>query len=435
VPTELSTDTRPEPAAPTTRRPPRAPHLRLAYLVTSYPAVSHTFILREIRGLRARGVDVQVISVHGADRADEHLTAAERAERRATEYVLARSKRSILATHVATLFRRPRTYVRGLWKAMGWSRLDLRRSARDLAYFAEAVIVWEVMRRGGLHHVHAHFCSHLAAAVARVFPVTFSATIHGPVELEDRRYRGLAAQIAAAEFLCPTSRYARSALMLESRAEHWPKLVPIELGVPVGEYAPAARAGRPGPLRIICVGRLDAQKGHHVLLGALQALRDGGRSVLVHLVGDGSLRAELEEAAARRGLGGTVVFLGALNAEEARHVFAAADAFVLASLAEGMPVALMEAMALGLPCVATAVGGTPELLRDGVDGLLVPPADEQALAAALARLVDDAELRARLGASARARVVDAYDFDDKVDELHSEFAARLGASRGAAARV
>ncbi|HVY78141.1 MAG TPA: glycosyltransferase [Solirubrobacterales bacterium] len=148
---------------------------------------------------------------------------------------------------------------------------------------------------------------------------------------------------------------------------------------------------------VLTAARLDEQKGHDVLLRAAVALPE----VRFALAGDGPLRAQLEAEAARLGVAGRIKFLG--RREDVPQLLAACDVFALPSLYEGSSLAVLEAMAARRAVVSSAIGGTAELIADGVDGVLVAPGDDAALATALQRLVGDAALRERLGAGARER--------------------------------
>jgi len=167
-------------------------------------------------------------------------------------------------------------------------------------------------------------------------------------------------------------------------------------------------------------------------VAAVDRLARAGRAVRLRVVGDGPDRAALEHDVAARGLAGHVVFEGAVNQDRIRALYAQADAFALASFAEGIPVVLMEAMAMEIPCVTTCITGIPELVRDGIDGLLVAPSDDEALAAALGRLMDDAALRRRLGEAGRRRVEEKYDLSRNTDRLAEIFRRRLARGEAAA---
>lgn len=148
----------------------------------------------------------------------------------------------------------------------------------------------------------------------------------------------------------------------------------------------------------------------------------------LRLVGDGPDRQDLESTIVTRGLEGHVTLEGNCNQDRVQAFYRETDLFVLASFAEGIPVVLMEAMAMELPCVATWITGIPELIRHGIDGWLVPPADEEQLADAIAKLMDDPELRRKLGRSARIRVQEKYDLERNTERLAEIYRRRLASS-------
>jgi glycosyltransferase involved in cell wall biosynthesis len=188
----------------------------------------------------------------------------------------------------------------------------------------------------------------------------------------------------------------------------WGKLEVTRLGVDASLYSPPTRAV-PVTIEILTVGRLAAVKAHRVLIDAMARLVRQGLNVRLRLVGDGAERTALESQAASLGLSDRIVFEGWQNQQRVHAFYCQADVFALPSFAEGIPVVLMEAMAMEIPCVATRITGIPELICDGEDGLLVTPADTEDLAAALARLASDPGLRRRLGAAGRQRVIAEYD--------------------------
>jgi glycosyltransferase involved in cell wall biosynthesis len=261
--------------------------------------------------------------------------------------------------------------------------------------------------------------------VRTVFGFGYSLTVHGPDEFYDADRQMLAEKIRAADFLCCISSFARSQLMMLSPYEHWSKFVVSPLGVDPEIFAPKPERAAPETFEILCVGRLTPAKGQHILIDAVERLTHEGRRVRLRLAGSGPDEASLREHAVRSAAGECVVFEGAINQDRIRDFYAAADAFCLPSFAEGVPVVLMEAMAMELPCVTTHIAGIPELIRDGIDGLLAPPSDLDALANSLARLMDDAELRQRMGKSGRARVVEHFDLRRSVERLARIFAERV----------
>ena len=210
-----------------------------------------------------------------------------------------------------------------------------------------------------------------------------------------------------------------------SDVAEWEKFELTPLGVDLAVFTPRPVRPHSSPFTILCVGRLVPAKGQHILLAAVERLVKAGRQVRLCLVGDGPDRARLEEQVKVQGLEAYVAFAGAVNQDRIRALYAEADVFALASFAEGIPVVLMEAMAMSIPCVTTYITGIPELIRDGIDGLLVSPSDDAALAEAIARLMDDPALRQRLGEAGRCRVQDKYDLNRNTAALAALFRQRL----------
>ncbi|HEY6346241.1 MAG TPA: glycosyltransferase family 4 protein [Bryobacteraceae bacterium] len=401
--------------------------MRLAYLLSQYPTVTHTFLLREIRTLRDSGLDLQVISVRGCDRPDHLLSPQEREERERTYVVLEESFGSVVWTHLGILINSPRRYLAGAVYALRLAGLDLRKMFWNLMYFGEAVLVGARAQRVGVGHLHCHFSSTVALLVARVFPLTFSVTIHGPDEFIDTNGYFLPQKIAQSLFLCAISNYSRSQLMRASEPQDWDKLEVARLGVDLNVFHPPPYREQRDFFEILSVARLAPVKGHRIMVAAISELvREGRRSIRLRMVGDGPQRIDLEREIAEQGLGEYIRLEGACSQDRVLAFYEQSDAFVLSSFAEGVPVALMEAMAMELPCIATWVNGIPELIRHGVDGWLIPPSEPAELAAAIRELMDDPGLRRRLGKSARQRVVEKYNLGRNVACLAEIFRRRLG---------
>jgi len=394
--------------------------LRLAYLVSQYPAISHTFILREIRDLRSAGFDIQVISVKPPDRPIEQLTEEEREEFNRTRVVKS-GWLGILGVQLVEFSTRPLRYLSGLAAAMGMAGWDLRSLARHMAYFAEAVVAGRWMQESAIRHVHSHFASTVAVLAARVYGLKLSLTIHGSDEFIDPEGFGMAKKVAASSLIVAISQFGRSQIMRFSAPRDWDKIEVVPLGVDPDIYSPRPFRAQPEKFEILSVGRLAPVKGVPILLAAIEKLVRDGRRVRLRLAGDGPSRKSLEEEAARRGLSEHVRFEGSLKAPAVLALYRETDIFVQSSFAEGVPVVLMEAMAMEIPCVATRITGIPELIHDGIDGLLVTPSSVDELADAIVRLMDDAGLRRRLGESARRQVSEHYNLSANVGKLASIF--------------
>jgi colanic acid/amylovoran biosynthesis glycosyltransferase len=413
---------------PAASRPEPAAALRLAYLVSRYPAVSHTFILREVLALRRLGATVAVASVNEPDRPAERMTPDERAEARAAYCLKRDGLAGVWRAARHCVVRHPRGCLRALLKSLTLGR-GLRR-LYALAYCAEAMMIVRWMQVCGLQHLHVHFATagaNVGLLAREIAPIGLSLTVHGPDEFDDVRGQHLAAKLRAADLVVCISQFARSQLMRLSDYPQWRKLHVCRLGVAI----PAElRARLPGATaRLLCVGRLAPAKGQHVLLDACARLRDEGRAFSLTLVGQGEDGPSLRERVRTLELQDCVQFVGALNEAEVRAALAQADAFVLPSLAEGIPVVLMEAMAAGVPCISCPVNGIPELIADGGNGLLAPPGDAEALARRIGALLDDPLAGARFVVAGRQRLRDAFDLEQNVARLAALFAT-LPRARG-----
>jgi len=378
--------------------------VRLAYLLSHYPRASQVFLQREVLGLRARGVEVLTVSVR---RPVDLLSDVDRAEAATTLWLAPLPVVPALRAHARALARHPGAYAAGLRRA--FADAPPGRRAIQGVYWLRAILLWDLLRRRRVEHVHAHFAtnaSDIALLVARFGraagegPRSFSLHLHGPTDFFEIAANRVALKAREASGVLCISDYARAQTLAWVEPERWDRVHVARYGVPVPP-ARAVVARADGPLRILTVGRLAGVKGQVVLLEAFAAL--GGDAEL-DVVGDGPLRDELPRRAVALGIADRVRFHGALGHDRVAALYARADVFCLPSFAEGLPVVVLEAMAAGLPVVTTAITGVPEAIADGEDGLLVRPGRADELRAALARLLGDPSLRARLGAAARVRI-------------------------------
>ena len=422
-------DTRPQSVAAT---------LRIAYLLSRYPAVSHTFFLHEVLGLRARGLHIETASINAPDRALTDLPELEAVEAATTLYLKAGSKPALIGRVLAICATHPGVLLRGLRRLIAIRGLTLRQRAFWLFYLAEALLLGRWIRERRLTHLHVHFGGAVASVgmlAASAWRIPYSITIHGPEELLNVDAYRLRDKVDQASFVLCISDFCRSQLYQLTDPATWHKFHVVRLGVDPMSLTPQTRSGTSGAgpalstsartLELVCVGRLVPAKGHRILLEALHILRERRVRLHVTLIGDGPERLSLEQYVQGQGLTHAVHFTSALSHAQAITHVARADIFALASFAEGIPVALMEAMALGVPCVSTTIAGIPELIRDGRDGLLVPPANALALADALESLIVDPNLRRSLAHSARQRVISLYNLPLNQELLAQTFEAHL----------
>jgi glycosyltransferase involved in cell wall biosynthesis len=407
-------------------------------VVSRFPAITETFILDELRELRARGVEVEVLPLLGARGGEVH--AAFRELKGRTHYHATLSL-ELAAAQLHWLRRRPRALLSAWGRALRATAPSRKLLVRAPLVLLKAALLARRAEAMGAGHVHAHWATHPALAAWTVSALTgipYSFTAHAHDLYVDRAM--LREKVRDAAFVVTISEFNRRFLEEVCGADARGKVHVVRCGVDLREFAPAPRRAPPVPT-FACVASLRPYKGHAVLLDAVARLRAGGLAVRVVLVGDGPLRRELEGRIARLGIGDAVTLRGALPHEEIPGVLAGATAMVLPSVTqsdgqmEGIPVALMEAMAAGLPVISTSLSGIPELVRDGAGGLLVPERDAAALAAAMARLAADPALAARLGAGARRIVEQEFDRARNVDRLEALLSGGAASSPPSSARA
>ena len=395
---------------------------RVAYLINQYPKVSHSFIRREILALEGQGVEVQRHAVRGWDA--ETPDPADARERDLTRYLLRDGVAALMLPTLRAVFRNPAVFFTALALALRLSRGADRSLPYHLVYLAQACRLVEWLAESRAAHLHAHFGTNAAevALLARSLGgPPFSFTVHGPEEFDRPAALHLADKARGAAFVVAISSYGRSQLYRWVETSAWPRIEVVHCGLEAG-FAHGAMLPVPDVARLVCVGRLCEQKGQLLLLDALRVLV--ARRVEVELVfaGDGEMRAQVEAAIDAHGLRSRVRITGWIAAGQVRDEILAARALVLPSFAEGLPVVVMEAMALCRPVITTYVAGIPELVRDGMTGWLVAAGDVDGLADAIeACLATPVERLAAMTAAAREVVRERHDVDREASKLRLLF--------------
>jgi colanic acid/amylovoran biosynthesis glycosyltransferase len=397
--------------------------MRVAYLVNQYPKVSHSFIRREILALERRGVEVLRYASRGW--ADTLADPADAAEREKTRYLLGHGVGGLVVPVLRTALTRPLRFARALRLALGLAVHADRPLAYHLSYLAQACLLREWLQAARASHLHAHFGTNPAEVALLVHALggpAYSFTVHGPEEFDKPESLHLAEKIRDAAFVVAISSYGRAQLSRWAGQEDACRIAVVHCGLDAAFHA-GAPADPDVSARLVCVGRLCEQKGQLLLVEAVARLVRGGSPLHLVLAGDGEQRGAIEALIEREGLAGHVRITGWISSEQVRDELLAARALVLPSLAEGLPVVIMEAMALRRPVLSTFVAGIPELVRDGEEGWLVPAGDLDALVAAIATCLASppADL-ARLGSAGRARVLERHDIDVEAGKLARLFA-------------
>lgn len=401
--------------------------MKVAYLTNQYPKTSHTFIRREIVGVESAGLEVDRISVRASD--ESLVDERDRDERRRTRVILDRGALGLLPSALIVLAQRPVRTLRALRKALSLGRASPRGLARHLAYLAEACVLLRWTRAANIEHVHVHFATNpatVAMLCRELGGPPFSFTAHGTADLGSAWADSLPDKIAEASFVVAVCEDGRQRLLSRTPRGHEDKLHVVRCGVDALFLASEASAV-PTAAKLVCVARLSSEKGIAVLLRAARLLIDEGVEFELSLVGDGVEREALEQLAANLALANHVHFEGWCDGAEVRERVLSARALVLPSISEGLPVVIMEALALRRPVICTAVGGISELVTTGDCGWLVTAGSERELADAmhdaLTRPPNDLEAMGERGAQ---RVAEAHDASARARDMAQLFVASQG---------
>ena len=357
--------------------------MKVAYLVNQYPKVSHSFIRREIVGLEAQGIEVARFSIRSCE--GELVDSADKQELDKTRYVLASGAKQLMGGTLGVLFSSPVSFFRvlGLTLQIGWG--SERGVFIHLAYFIEACALLGWFREAKVEHLHVHFGTNSAtvAMLCRALgSPPYSFTVHGPEEFDKAQAISLPEKIERAAFVIAITFFCKSQLFRWCNYQQWEKIHIVHCGLDE-LFLEQTFVPLPDVPRLVCVGRLSAQKGHFLLIEAISQLAAAGKECELVLVGDGELRPQLETLIEQLGLTERVKITGWATNTEVRQYILASQLMVLPSFAEGLPVVLMEALAVARPAVSTYIAGIPELVVPGESGWLVPSGSVEALTAAL----------------------------------------------------
>lgn len=387
----------------------------IAYLVSDYHAPSHTFVRREIAGLRALGETVLPFSIRGETPAGEEPAPA----------ILGRPAWHHARAAVKLMLRRPGRVLTAWRRSLSHRPPGLRGLIWSQFHFFEAVTLADMLLEARAGHLHSHFANSGATVgmlAARIADIPWSLTLHGISETDYPAGYLLPDKLRAASFVAIASLFMRAQAMRVTEPADWNKFHIVRCGIDLSRMPERSSAkSNDGSPRLVCVGRLSPEKGYFGLADALSMLADEGRNFELEIVGDGPARAEIASAFETAGLGGRVKLLGALPESATLERIASADILVLPSLMEGLPVVLMEAMAISVPVVAARVAGIPELVEHGVSGLTYTPTDSTELARSIALLLDDPHLRRRSAEAGVRKVVEEFTIEDAARRMRCLF--------------
>lgn len=393
--------------------------MQLAYLMNSYPMTSTLFIRREIEAIERRGVEVKRYAVRQWE--GELVDPDDIEECARTHYLLAGNTLRL----ITAFFRETIVNPGGLIKVLGpwFSLLKNARGGliRHSAYLLQAIYFRQRAVADKIDHVHVHFLTNSTAVamLARIMGgPAYSVMVHGPDELSDAPLLSFPEKINHASFIAAISSFCKSQLIRFSSIENAGKIHIIHCALKIGEFdlAPPVDVDNQ---TFVCVGRLCRQKGQAQIPAAVAALRSEFPHLKVILIGDGESREEIEAAMARHNVGDMIEIAGWKANDKVCEIIAANRVLLLPSYAEGLPVVIMEALAIGRPVISTYIAGIPELVDEGC-GWIIPAGSHSALVDAMrAALVASPDEIAAKGKEGRARIEHGHDIDKEVAKLYA----------------
>lgn len=396
--------------------------------MNQYPKVSHTFIRREILALESLGYEVMRLSVRGWD--NDLPDATDEQERLRTRYLLKDGVSSLLKAAWRVFLDRPLVLIKALRTAVSMGFHADRPWPFHVIYLLEAcqALLW--LREKNIQHVHAHFggnSTEVALLIKLLNGPGYSFTVHGPEEFDKPEFIHLGFKISNAAFVVAITSFCRSQLYRWSPYAEWKKVKVVRCGIEP-EFHKNLPADFPVEPRLVCVGRLCEQKGQLILLEAASKLNARGISFQLVLAGDGEMRAEIEREIDVRGLKSQVHITGWISSAQVREEILKSRALVLPSFGEGLPVVIMEAMALKRPVISTYIAGIPELVQDGVNGFLCPAGDVNRLADQMEKcLRAGSEQLTQFGERAQTSVLEMHDSMTEAKKLAAYFEVAIEA--------
>lgn len=387
--------------------------MKIGYLISEFPGQTHVWMWREIVHLREWGAKLRIFSTRpplGRDLARHGFAESARQE---TTY-LGSEKRAAFAAVAWALLTRPIALLRCIVVALTLPVETRPRWRKVLPLVAPACLLARRVRREGIAHLHCHTCANgaiLAMMNQRLTGVPYSLTLNANPEWWGG---AMSEKFGESRFTIAIATWLLDQVRRDYPAPRPDQAVLGRIGVDTRKWTPPLKtrqtaARRRERTRIVSLGRLHSSKGFDTLLRALPHVLAAGADASLNIIGAGPERDSLGKLVADLGLRERVAFLGSLSEERIIEELREADLFVLASHAEPLGVVYMEAMAMGVATIGTAAGGVREIIDDGENGLLVPPQNEMALAAAMLRVIENPDLRQSLAAAGRASTVARFD--------------------------
>ncbi|MCK5889228.1 MAG: glycosyltransferase family 4 protein [Methylococcales bacterium] len=397
--------------------------MRIAYFTNQYPKVSHSFIRREILALEKQGYEVSRFALRSDE--GELVDRADRKEFMETSYILSEKASDIALACLSTLARQPSNFFKTLFKALKIGYRSDRGMLRHLIYFVESCVLLKWTQQHIVSHIHAHFGTNSTTVVMLAYflgGARYSFTVHGPEEFDKPDFIALSEKIIHSQFVVAISSYGKSQLYRWIPSSQWNKVKVIHCGLDEAFLMGSKGIYPDMGNQLVCVGRLCEQKGQLLLLKSVKALKDQGIECQLVLAGDGPMRDEVEQCIRDYHIADRVKITGWISSEQVKDILLSSRGLVLPSFAEGLPVVIMESLALCRPVISTYVAGIPELVKNDENGWLVPAGDSDALTEAMKALLNvSQEKLLAMGKAGQSAVRERHNIETEATKLAKLF--------------
>ena len=395
--------------------------MKIGYLINQYPHTTHSFIRREIRALESLGVSIARLSLR-TDRS-KLVTPEDIQELDKTRVITEENLTTLFVSLLHCIFKQPNLFCRTVFLTI---KLGLRRRQvmRHLAYFVEASHIKKIAINEGITHIHAHFGTNTTSIAMLIYHLggpTYSFTVHGPEEFDSPAAISLSEKIEHARFVIGVSEFGKSQLYRWTNPQNWKKVHVVHCALDLSQEG--FKNHEESPIKLLCVGRLAEQKGQTVLIQSLQILRDEYKlEPKLTLIGDGPMRESIENSIEKSKLESQVTLKGWMSQDGVEEALGACSHFVLPSFAEGLPVAIMEAVRRKTPVISTYIAGIPELISDGYSGWLSHAGDPRNLAYKIHQAISsDAMTTDTITNNAWKKLVQNHDINGEAKKLLALF--------------
>lgn len=401
--------------------------MKIAYLINQYPKVSHSFIRREIIALEKQGIEIIRYSIRQTD-INSVIDTSDKSELEKTQVILNRGIVFLFSHLILFFFSHPLSTIKTFFLALKIGLKSHRGVLIHFAYLAEACILWRSLKKQNITHIHAHFGTNSTAVAMLCHSlgnITYSFTVHGPEEFDQPFALSLTEKINQASFVIAISYYGQSQLYRWCSVDNWQKIHVVHCAVDE-EFLAKPLQPINNTSNLVCVGRLCEQKGQLLLVKAVKTLRDQGININLILVGDGEMRSVIEKLITEYNLEKQIIITGWADSQQVQQYILESRGLILPSFAEGLPVVIMESLALARPVISTYVAGIPELVEENKSGWLVYAGCIDSLTVAIKEMLQmPVDKLTGMGLNGQKKVKENHDINLETQKLAQLFAIAI----------